>query len=164
MSPLAARLTVGLLGLSTILGAAAWAVQSEAEGLLERAIAVQEEPVPPAEGEPPALEEYRDVVGALEESIALRQEIDDLLSRVEELVGSLREQQGSAADVTASAGERLEEIGRILGSARHSARSSGGRLSGLADTLGLTPRLARLIAEELEEMDRRFGPSVGGSP
>ena len=164
MSTLPTRLTVGLLGLTVALGAAAWRLQSEAAGLLERAVAVQRAPVPDAGGEAPALGEYRGVVSALEESIAVRSEIDDLLARVEELAGDLRERGLDATTVIRAAQGRLEEIGLILGGARRSARVSGGKLSGLARTIGTTPRLARLIAEELEELDRRLGPSIGGPP
>lgn len=159
-----AKLVIGLLAAAAALGSAAWLVQSQAGEMLERAVDVQRSPAPASDGEPPRLEEYRDVVGALEESIALRGEIDDLLARVEQLTGELRGLQASATEVTGGARDRLEEIGRTLGGARRSARLSGGRLRGLTGLLGATPRLARLIAEELEELDRRFGPSIGAAP
>jgi hypothetical protein len=38
------------------------------------------------------------------------------------------------------------------------------QLRELGGRLGTTARLARLIAEELEELDRSLGPSAGGSP
>ena len=160
----AARASLVLLAVATACGAGAWRLQAEAGELLKQAVAVQEAEVPEEGGSSPSLEEYQDVVEALEESIALRSRIDALLSRVEELTSALGRQQQEAAAVTAEAESRLDEIGGILGAARTEARRSGEQLTVLLESLGRTPRLARLIAEELEELDRSLGPSVGRSP
>ena len=158
------RVSVSLLSLAVVTGAAAWRLQAEAASALERATVVQEAPVPQAEGAPTSLEEYREVVRALQESIELHGRIDGLLTRVEDVLGTLGEYQGDAARVTAAAEGRLEEIARTLGGAERATDRSVVQLRELGGRLGTTARLARLIAEELEELDRSLGPSAGGSP
>ena len=162
--PLPMRLSVGLLSLAVACGGVAWRLQAEAATALERATEVQESPVPEARGAPTSLEEYREVVRALQESIEVRGRIDHLLTRVEGVLGTLGEHQDDAAAVTAAAEGRLEEIARTLGGAERATDLSVVQLRQLGGRLGSTARLARLIAEELEELDRSLGPSAGGSP
>lgn len=156
------RLIAALLAVSVGCGAGAWRLQADATDTLVRALAVQRSEVPEAPGEPPSLEEYRQVIDALQRSISLRQGIDDVLSEVESAVLSLRESQGAASAVAVGAEGEVAEIGALLGGARESAGRSLERLGELGGSLETSVRLARLIAEELEELDRKLGPSAGG--
>lgn len=164
MTSFPARLSMGLLVLAAAAGSAAWRLQSEAATALERAVSVQERRIPQVGGAPTSLEEYRDVIRALQESIALRGRIDGLLTRVEGMLGTLGDRQDDAGTVADAARGELEEIARTLGGAEQAAGVSVDRLGELGGRLDETAGLARLIAEELEELDRSLGPSAGGSP
>lgn len=164
-SVLPTRLSIGLLALAVAAGGAAWRLQAEAATALERAVAVQERRIPePEDAAPTSLEEYRNVIRALQESIALRGRIDRLLTRVEDVLATLGEHQTQAAAVAEGARGELEEIARILGGAGEATDLSVTRLGELDGRLGDTARLARQIAEELEELDRSLGPSAGVGP
>lgn len=158
------RVVAGLLGVAIALGAAAWRLQWEAATALQEAVRVQGSTVPEPADSPTSLEEYREVVRALQESILLRGRIDGVLGRVEGMLATLTGHQEDAATVTAAAEEQLEQIARTLGGAERATGVSVERLGELAGRLETTDRLAELIADELEELDRSLGPSAGGLP
>jgi hypothetical protein len=148
-------LLVGSVGMML----AAWGLQSEASGNLERAgrLSAQEVEGPPQEAE--VLSDYRAVLGSLNDSIAIRTKIDAMLSDVESIIIALQEQSEEAKATATASRSELELIARTLGGAVEAARSSFEDLAELRDSLGISAKLAVLIADELEELDNKLGPS-----
>lgn len=153
---------LGVVGVG--LGLGGWVLQASATSDLQRTLEVQKLEVPDEGGAPPSLEQYRDVVTTIEDSIAIRQNIDSLLGGIEEQVSALVSAQGDSRQVVAEALASLTSIAGKLDSSVTSARQSTDRLDALGARLRRSLVLARSIADELEELDESMGPSTGGGP
>lgn len=139
----------------------AWQVQAAAARALTRAHELQERDTDDDGSPPPSTAENRHVLAVLDESIRIRKEIDDMLGVVESSVAGLRRSQSRSQAIAVSGRRQLEAIGGALGGSVGATRSSVARLRQLDSSLDTSVTLARLIAEELEELDRRLGPTVG---
>ncbi len=149
-----------LLVSAALLGAVAWQLQSSAADDLSRARAVQQQDTGDGGGEPPDVGEYRAILDALNRSIVIRRNIDSSLAQIEKVVASLRDEQQEAADIAAAGKRQITGIAETLGSAAGAARATTGAVETLDDLLVRSARLSALIAEELEELDRTFGPTL----
>lgn len=159
MSPRLRTISLGLLAAAVVMMLASWGLQSEATGNLERAEALSARDVE-EEGSPEVIADYRAVLDSLNESIEIRTEIDAMLTDVEGIIVALQEQSDGARETADESRDELEAIARILGGAVGSARSSFDDLRGLEDTLRASGRLANLIADELETLDHKLGPTL----
>ncbi|MGH2755511.1 MAG: hypothetical protein ACRDLB_13920 [Actinomycetota bacterium] len=157
-------ITSGLLAGAVVFAGLAWSIQADAASTSREAIRVQNEEVPESDAPPPDVDEYQAILDTLDRSIAIRKRVDGLLVEVEELVGSLRRRQVEAASIAESAQQELRMIAADLYSSVTSARASSRKLNSLEGDLAVSARLAALIAEELEELDRSLGPSLGREP
>jgi hypothetical protein len=149
-----------LLTVATFAIGGAWQLQATAAADLTRARALQDVEVPDPGGDPPRPDENRRILDSLRDSIDIRREIEDTLQRVETAVRSLSVRQAESALASESAGRELGRIAIALGGAVGASGASVSRLGTLHGRLEKSARLARLIAEELEELDRRLGPTV----
>lgn len=154
------RIVAGLLALSCVQLGAAWLWQSQAASDLGTARRLSETEVEESGGGAQSLEDYRAVLATLNESIGIRSEIDGHLSEVERIIAELRSQQAVAEATAAEARAQVSRIAEALGGALDAARDSIGSLSSLGGGVETSATLARLIADELEEMDRKLGPTV----
>lgn len=136
----------------------AWQVQSGAADTFLAARDVQEAKVPEGDASAPDLDDYRAIIETLQEAIETRRDIDGVLSEVEAVIADLQDQQASATDVTTLVGQELQRIGTTLAGAVGAAGDSIEGLRVLEDRLARSEELARLIAEELEELDGNLGP------
>ena len=139
----------------------AWQVQAAAARALTRAHELQERDTGDEGSPPPSTAENKEVLAVLDESIRIRQEIDDMLAVVESSVAGLRQSQSRSQAIAVSGRRQLVAIGGALGGSVGATRSSVTRLRQLDSSLDTSVILARLIAEELEELDRKLGPTVG---
>lgn len=152
------RVSSVLLVASVALMAVAWQVQADAAAKLALARRIQGAEVGDEAASPPNLDDYRAVVGTLQESIEIRTGIDGMLGEVEEIVLAMQQSQAGAADVSQTASEQLSLIAASLGGSVGAARDAIEGLRRLGDELVDSERLARLIALELEELDESMGP------
>ena len=149
-----------LLSAAALLGALAWQMQSSAVADLQRARAVQQDEVGGDSGAPPKVAQYRKILDTLDRSLRIRKNIDASLGRIEKAVAALRDEGDEAAVITQAGGSEVEKIAETLGSAAGSARAVTDALGTLEGRLETSRSLSRLIAEELEELDRSFGPTL----
>ena len=157
-------LAVGLLVGAVVFGGLAWMIQADAAATYDDAIRIQNAQVPESDAAPPAISDNKAVIETLERSIAIRKRVDGLLGEVEDLIDSLSRRQAEALAIAQRSQQELAMIARNLDSSVTSAEASSRRLGSLRDQLRTSARLAALIAEELEELDRSLGPTVGGEP
>ena len=157
----AAPIVVLLLIGSATASILAWSLQASAAADLQEARRVQERDTTAEGGKPPSPEQNREIIASLNESIAVRQLIDEQLQRIEASVQALSGSQRAADAVTVAALSEIERIAAELGGAGRAARSAVGRLGQLEAKLRSSARLADLIADELAELDRKMGPSAG---
>jgi len=155
-----AWVTVGLLAGAAFLSVIAWRVQASAHADLSKARRIQEKEVPDSESKPPDLKQYKAVLDTLKRSIGIRKEIDGRLGQVESIVRSLDSRRKDSEEIAGASREQLGAIARTLGGASGAARRSVKELRGLGDGIGVSARLGRLIAEELEELDQKLGPTL----
>ena len=154
--------TVLLCIASTGASLGAWQLQrSAAEDLIEARV-VQSRKIGSNDSPPPSPAENRAIIASLDRGIAVRKKIDDQLRAIESSVASLAIRQQEAEDITKLAYREVAAIGRALGGATGAAQRSVTRLGRLRLQLRDSAELARAIAEELEELDRKMGP--GGGP
>lgn len=156
--------TIGMLFAAAVLSCGAWALQAAAAADLHRALEIQAQEVPDPGGGPPSLDEYEAVLTTLDSSIEIRRNVDSLLGEIEAAVGRLEGRQDASLDIVSEAVATLEAIARSLDPSVAAARSSRSHLTDLRGALAHSVRLARAIAEELEELDRKMGPSAGDGP
>jgi hypothetical protein len=149
-----------LLAVATFALGSAWQLQATAAADLARARDLQDVEVPDPGGEPPRPGENRRILESLRDSIDIRRDIEGTLQRVEAAVRSLSIRQAESALTSESARRELGRIATALGGAVDAAGVSVSTLGTLHGRLHKSARLARLIAEELEELDRRLGPTV----
>jgi hypothetical protein len=149
-----------LLAVATFSFGGAWQLQATAANELARARDLQDVEVPDPGGEPPRPGENRRILDSLRDSIDIRRDIEGTLGRVETAVRSLSTRQADSALASESAGRELGRIAIALGGAVGASGASVSRLGTLHGRLHRSARLARIIAEELEELDRRLGPTV----
>jgi hypothetical protein len=149
-----------LLAVATFAVGSAWQLQATAAADLARARDLQEVEVPDPGGEPPRPDENRRILDSLRDSIDIRREIEGTLQRVETAVRSLSVRQAESARASERAGRELDRIATALAGAVDASSTSVSRLGTLHRRLEKSARLARLIAEELEELDRRLGPTL----
>jgi hypothetical protein len=152
--------SVVLLGAAAVFTVAAWQVQSSALSDIKRAEEVQESEVPESDSRPPDLQQYAAIVDTLDKSIQIRTSIDERLAKLESFVGSLESRREDAEKIARDGRSQLLAIGRTLGGAAGAANRSVKRLDDLGARTATSSRLSRLIAEELEELDRSFGPTL----
>lgn len=159
---LTTRLSLILLAASVALTTGAWQLQRKASNDLAGAIELQQKEIDEPDRETPSLEDYRAIIASLERATEIRRRIESDLARIEATVDQLRQRQVEAGVLTDEAGSRLGEIAGALGAAARSSASSLDELRTLGSRIRTSAGLARLIAEELEELDRRFGPTAPG--
>ncbi len=152
--------SLGLLGAAAFLALAAWQVQASALSDINRARQVQDSEVPDSDSPPPDLEQYAAILDTLDESIKIRRDIDERLAKLESLVGSFESRRKDAEQIAEAGRAQLLAIGRTLGGASGAADRSVKRLGDLGGRIEKSSRLTRLIAEELEELDQSFGPTL----
>lgn len=152
-----------LLGGAATASIGAWAFQASAAADFGEARVLQGRDIASSGVEPPSPEQNREIIANLDRGISVRRQIDTQLQSIEASVAALSEQQTLAGEVTNRALEEVRLIARSLGGANEAASSAVGRLGSLRQQLKTSVRLARLIAEELEELDRKMGPD-GGRP
>ena len=157
---LRSSIVLTLLVAAVALAIVAWQMQSSAASDLARTLEVQQDEVGGEGGEPPDVADYRRILQTLNRSIAIRKNIDASLSRIESAVDALRNEQEKAAAISAAGKQQIAQIATTLGSAAGAAKTTAGDLTTLDGHLGKSERLSRLIAEELEELDRTFGPTL----
>lgn len=149
-----------LLTAAVLLGALAWQMQSSAVADLQRARSVQEDEVGGDSGAPPKVAQYRKILDTLDRSLRIRKDIDADLGRIERTVAALQGEGDEAAAISEAGGGEIERIAKTLGSAAGSARAVTDALGTLEGRLSTSRSLSRQIAEELEELDRSFGPTL----
>ena len=159
---IASRIAAGALIVAVALFAGAWQLQTTAAADLAEAERLQAEEVDGGGGEPPKVSHNRQIVEVLRESIDIRRDIEGDLVAIEEAVHSLQARQLEAAQTTASARSELAGIADALASSVAASRASSDGLAALTSRLETSARLAALIAEELEELDRKMGPRAAG--
>jgi hypothetical protein len=152
--------SVGLLAGGTFLTLVAWRVQESAHSDLSRARSIQGREVPDSASKPPDLEQYRAVLDTLGRSIRIRTEIDGRLEKVESIVRALDSRRRDSEQIANAGRAQLTAIAGLLGGASGGAQRSVRGLRGLGDGIAASARLSRLIAEELEELDRNLGPTL----
>jgi hypothetical protein len=150
----------GLLAAASLLMLIAWRVQASAHADLSRASSIQQKEVPESDSKPPNIKQYRAVLDTLNRSIEIRTEIDGRITKLESIVRSLDSRRKDSEEIARASRDQLDAIAVTLGGASGAARRSVKELSGLGDGIVVSARLARLIAEELEELDNNLGPTV----
>jgi hypothetical protein len=153
--------TVMLLAAATGASLIAWSLQASAAANLRAAAVVQARETAGG-GEPPSPTENRRIIETLDRSIEIRRQVDEQLQRIEASVAALSGSSGAARDIAEAVLVEVGRIGAELGGAGRAARFSIDRLAALRGQLRASLRLAEKIAEELEELDRKLGPSAGG--
>ncbi|MDQ3986775.1 MAG: hypothetical protein M3280_09795 [Actinomycetota bacterium] len=153
-----------LLALAVALGGLAWGLQSAAGNDLVKAREVQKREVPEDDSAPPDLGDYRLILETLDRSITIRRRIDGVLATIERRVEGFQNQQRSARHVSVTGRQEIDAIAALLGGASKSTRSAVKKLRELGDAIDVSADLSVLIAEELEELDRSLGPTVGDGP
>ncbi|HWL65832.1 MAG TPA: hypothetical protein VNP73_07650 [Actinomycetota bacterium] len=150
--------TVLLCAAAAASSLAAWQFQrSAAEDLIEARI-VQGKEVQADDRPPPSASDNRAIIASLNQGIAVRQKIDEQLQRIESSVTMLAVRQREAEEITGLGFTEIRAIARSLGGASGAAQRSVDRLDDLRARLQESAELARAIAEELEELDRKMGP------
>jgi hypothetical protein len=139
----------------------AWWLQAAAAGDLAEARQIQGREVGSEGGGPPSPEDNRRIIDSLDASIEVRRQIDEQLQRIEASVQALSASQTQARAVTLEALRETKRIAELLGGADVASRTAIQRLGGLQGRLRASAGLAEKIADELAELDRRLGPSVG---
>lgn len=157
-----ARIAALALALAVVLLAGSWQLQATANADLAEAKRLQSADEGGGGGDPPKVSENRKIVDVLEESIDIRRAIETDLLAIETAVRSLQARQIDAARTTGVAGTELALIGDALAASVAASGASRDGLSRLTAGLEESARLAALIAEELEELDRKMGPTAGG--
>jgi hypothetical protein len=160
---MATRAAAILLAIGAAGGLLGWQIQGRAAHDLRLAHDLQSRETG-SEGEPPSAEDNAEIIEVLGQAIELRRSIEEILVSIETDVGFLRSQQERAALIPRQAADQLSMIGASLAS---SIAASGESIEGLSELQGGLRRSARLawaIARELEELDRKMGPTVGGRP
>jgi hypothetical protein len=152
--------SVGLLAVAGLVALSAWRVQSSALSDIERARKVQEAEVPDSNSQPPDPDDYAGIVQTLKKSIEIRTDVDKKLSTLESLIRSFDARRKDSEDIAEASRSELGLIGRTLGGAAGAADRSVTRVRDLGGKIGTSARLSRLIAEELEELDRSLGPTL----
>jgi hypothetical protein len=154
------RASAVCLGVAVAAGFAAWGFQASAAHALDEAGYFQGKEVPSQGAPPPNVRQYRAILDSLDAAIAVRRRIDELLARAENVVAALKRRQSASTDAAALSKAELATIARTLGGAVKAARSSFGRLQDVERRLRVSAQLAARIAEELEELDRKLGPTA----
>ena len=157
-----ATVAVALLLVAATAQLAAWRVQGDAADALIEARRISTSGGGGSAAEGPSLEDHQAILDVLDESIEVRQQIDDTLTGLEEVVGSLRAAQDDSKAISAQAGAETRAIATILGGAADATDTSLSRLAELRELLGRSSALARAIAAELEELDDNIGPGSLG--
>ncbi len=160
MSPRLRTISLGLLVAAVVMMFASWGLQSEAAGNLEQAGALSGADLEDGGPEGESIGDYQAILDSLNESIEIRTEIDAMLTDVEGIIVALQQQSDAARTTADESRTELDMIARTLGGAVEAARSSFDDLAGLEDTLRIAGRLADLIADELESLDRKLGPTL----
>ena len=140
-----------------------WALQGRAADAFRDARELQSRETH-SDAEPPSPDENEAIIAALGDAIGVRRSIESVLVRIEGDVRFLSEQQEQAQTIAGQADEQLTAIGGSLAASVDASAHSITRLSRLKGALQRSAELARLIAEELEELDRNLGPSAGRGP
>ncbi len=153
-----ARIAAVALAVASVGFGIAWSLQVSAASILSRTAEIQGAEVPESDAAPPDVDVNFAILDSLKESIEIRRQIDGLLGEIEGNVDDLRSQQGRAEDISGLARNELTRIGATLGGVADAAEQTVADLQTLEDRLARSRQLARLIAEELEELDEGFGP------
>jgi hypothetical protein len=155
---MASKLASLFLAVAVISLFLAWQMQNSAGDALAAARSLQEMEIAEGGAEPGDVGDYRAIVDTLDRSIEIRSEIDALLGEVERIMRGLNATQGQAIATATTTRTEIARIGTTLdGSVEASADALAG-LRQLRDKLRRSGVLARLIADELEELDESIGP------
>lgn len=152
-----------LVAVGVAAGFLGWQLQGRAAHSLRVAHELQTQEAG-SDPEPPSASDNEEIIQVLSEAIELRRSIEGILVRVETDVRFLGAQQERAQLITTQAGEQLAAIGASLAGSIVASKGSVEGLSDLERGLTRSAQLAEAIAEELEELDRKMGPSLGGRP
>ena len=155
------KLTIVLLAIGTAGSLGGWALQGRAADAFRDAKDLQSRETE-ADTEPPSPSENEAIIAALGDAIEVRRSIEEVLVSIENDVRFLSDQQTQAREITGQADTQLTAIAGSLAASVDASARSVERLSRLERLLRRSSVLARLIAEELEELDRNMGPSAGG--
>ena len=159
---IASRIALGGLAAAVALFAGSWQLQETAATDLAGAQRLQGREADGGGGAPPKVSHNRQIIAVLQESIGIRRDIEGDLLAIEDAIHSLQARQLDAAQTTASARQELAGIARALAVSVAAAEGSQRGLGVLTGRLRSSARLAALIAQELEELDRKMGPTAGG--
>lgn len=157
------RITVILLAVGTVASFGGWLSQERAADAFRGARELQARETS-SDVDPPSPGENEAIIAALQDAIEVRRSIEAVLVRIEDDVSFLSDQQEQAQQITGQADEQLSAIGGALAASVEASTQSVTRLGRLEDALRRSAELARLIAEELEELDRNMGPSADRRP
>ena len=157
------RISLILLAIATAASMGGWLLQERAADAFRDAQDLQGRETE-SDTEPPSPDENEAIIAALQDAIEVRRSIESVLVRIENDVSFLGDQQEQAKLVTSQADEQLTAIGGALAASVDASTRSVNRLGRLERALERSAELARLIAEELEELDRNMGPSAGQRP
>ena len=155
------KITVVLLAIGAAGSLAGWALQGRAADAFRDAKDLQSRETE-SDTQPPSPKENEAIIAALGDAIEVRRSIEEVLVSIESDVRFLSDQQAQAQQITGQADSQLNAIGGSLAASVEASARSIDRLSRLERLLRRSSVLARLIAEELEELDRNMGPSAGG--
>ena len=157
------KVTVILLAIGAAGSIGGWTLQGRAADAFRDAKELQSRETG-SDTEPPSPDENEAIIAALGDAIEVRRSIEEVLVSIENDVRFLGTQQDQAQEITSQADTQLNAIGGSLAASVEASTRSIQRLSRLERLLRRSSVLARLIAEELEELDRNMGPSAGGGP
>jgi hypothetical protein len=160
----APKIAAVLLVTAVVLMGGAWQLQNTAAHDLAGAQEAQSREVENVDSSPPDPKDYEAILATLEHSIEIRKAIEVQLQAIESSVAALEGRQAEAARTAATAREELLRIARALGGAVEASGASLERVSILESRLQISARLARLIVQELAELDHKLGPTAGGRP
>jgi hypothetical protein len=138
----------------------AWKTQADAAQGLADAKRIQTENVPESEPDNPSPETNRRIIANLDRAVRVRSVIDRTLRKLLDVFDQFAVSQERADSVSRAAQRDLRLIVKYLSRAVASSRSARRGLSSTTRDLHGARSLAWRIAEELEELDRKLGPST----
>lgn len=153
-------LVIVLLAVAASALGAAWKVQHEAADLLAEARAINAATVPETDTAPPSADLNREIIDNLDRAVGVRANIDSSLKQILDLVRGVGERQDESRALLSDAAATVDAITAHLGAGVTAAQGSSSGLTRTTRSLRVSLRLARAIAEELEELDRKLGPTT----
>lgn len=153
-------LVIVFLTLAAVALSAAWKVQHDAADLLAEARAINAATVPESDTAAPSADVNREIIDNLDRAVVVRATIDSSLRQILDVVRGVGERQSQSRALLSDAAASLDAITAHLGDGVGAAEGSSSGLTRTTRSLRVSFRLARAIAEELEELDRKLGPTT----